>query len=109
MSIKSFVLKYKVAIASIGSAIAGVVMALPVGATSGDLTDTTSMANAQFLSTTGFSMTDLVTKVGTWIKMFLGGGLGLVDSLIGWIIALIIFSVIIALIYKAMRFLHILH
>lgn len=65
-------------------------------------------ATAQFQSVTGFTFSDLVAKVGTWIMMFLGGGLGLVDALIGWIIALIIIGVIISLIFKAMHFLHIL-
>jgi hypothetical protein len=67
-----------------------------------------SSTSDQFTATTGFTYDDLVSKAGDWIKMFLGGGLGLVDSLIGWIIALIIFGIIVSLIFRAMRFLHIL-
>jgi hypothetical protein len=104
--IKTFVQRYKVAIGSVAGAIAGIAFTFPANA---DLISTTSASDATFLATTGFSMSDLVTKVGTWIMMFLGGGLGLVDAMMGWIIALIVISVIIGLIYKAMRFLHILH
>jgi len=64
--------------------------------------------SAGFTAETGWPFSDLVTKVGTWIVQILGGGLGLVDALIGWVIALVIISVIIHLIFKGLRFLHIL-
>lgn len=107
--IKTFFTTHYKGIVAGASAVSG--LALSAGqafATEGDLADTVSSASGQFLSTTGFSYTDLVTQIGDWIKMFLGTGLGLVDSLLPWIIALIVFGVIISLVYKAMRFLHIL-
>lgn len=67
-----------------------------------------SDAGTSFSTTTGFAYADLITEVGEWIQMFLGTGLGLVTALLPWIIALIVFGVIISLIYKAMHFLHIL-
>jgi len=72
------------------------------------LVDVVASSTEQFTTTTGFAYTELVSVVGDWIKMFLGAGLGLVEAILPWVIALIIFGVVIGLIYKAMRFLHIL-
>jgi len=65
-------------------------------------------SSALFLATTGFSYASLVTWAGDVILLILGGGLGLVNSLIGWIIAIIIITVIVRLIYHGLRWLHIL-
>jgi len=65
-------------------------------------------SSALFLATTGFTYADLVTWAGSIILVILGGGLGLVNALIGWIVAIVIISVIIGLIYHALRWLHIL-
>jgi len=65
-------------------------------------------SSALFLATTGFTYASLVTWAGSIILLILGGGLGLVNALIGWIIAIVIISVIIGLIYHALKWLHIL-
>jgi len=65
-------------------------------------------SSALFLSTTGFAYSDLVSWAGDQLKLILGGGLGLVNSLLGWIIAIIIITVIVRLIYHGLRWLHIL-
>jgi len=65
-------------------------------------------SSALFLATTGFSYADLVTWAGSVLLLILGGGLGLVNALIGWIIAIIIITVIVRLIYHGLRWLHIL-
>ena len=65
-------------------------------------------SSALFLATTGFSYSDLVTWAGSIILEVLGGGLGLVNAMIGWIIAIVIVSVIVGLIYHALKWLHIL-
>jgi len=62
---------------------------------------------ALFLSTTGFTFASLTTWAGEVILLILGTGLGLVDALIGWVIALIVIGVIVRLIYHGLRFLHI--
>lgn len=67
-----------------------------------------STASATFLATTGFNYSDLVDWAGNILKQILGGGLGLVDALIGWIIAIIIITVIVRLIFHGLRWLHIL-
>lgn len=65
-------------------------------------------SSALFEATTGFAYADLVEWAGGIVLTILGGGLGLVNALIGWIIAIIIISVIIGIIYHALRWLHIL-
>lgn len=64
-------------------------------------------SSALFESTTGFGYDDLVTWAGSVIKTIFGTGLGLVNSVLGWVIALIVMAVIVGLIYHALRFLHI--
>jgi len=41
--------------------------------------------SALFLSTTGFTYASLVTWAGNNVLLMLGGGLGLVDAMMGWI------------------------
>lgn len=65
-------------------------------------------SSAVFTATTGFGYSDLVTWAGQQILLLLGGGLGLVNAMIGWIMALLIISVIIRLIYHGLKFFHIL-
>jgi len=65
-------------------------------------------SSALFETTTGFAYSDLVSLAGSVILVILGGGLGLVNALLGCIIAIVIVSVIIGLIYHALRWLHIL-
>jgi len=72
------------------------------------MNDLIASSSAVFLSTTGFEYSDLVTWAGDQILLLLGGGLGLVNAMIGWIMALVIIAVIVRLIYHGLRFLHIL-
>lgn len=71
------------------------------------MTTLIASSSAQFLATTGFNYSDLVTWAGTILLQILGGGLGLVNSMIGWVIAIIIITVIVRLIYHGLRWLHI--
>jgi membrane protein insertase Oxa1/YidC/SpoIIIJ len=64
-------------------------------------------SSALFLATTGFNYSDLVSWVGGILETILGGGLGLVNATIGWIIAIIIITVIVRLLYHGLRWLHI--
>ncbi len=72
------------------------------------MTTIISDASTLFSTTTGFDYADLVTWAGDILKQILGGGLGLVDALIGWIIAIIIITVVVRLIFHGLRWLHIL-
>jgi len=49
-------------------------------------------------------MFHVVEWAGDKVLLLLGGGLGLVDATIGWIMAVIIVSIILGLVYKGLRF-----
>jgi len=61
-----------------------------------------------FEDTTGFGFDALVDWAGDILLTILGMGLGLVDAMLPWIIAIIVISVIVGLIYHGMKWLHIL-
>lgn len=65
-------------------------------------------STALFQSTTGFAFTDLVSWAGDILKTILGMGLGLVNAILPWVIAIIVISVIVGLIYHGLKWLHIL-
>jgi len=61
-------------------------------------------ASTTFINTTGFYFGSVVDWAGDKVLLLLGGGLGLVDATIGWIMAVIIVSIILGLVYKGFRF-----
>jgi len=61
-------------------------------------------ASTTFNAATGFDMFHVVEWAGDKVLLLLGGGLGLVDATIGWIMAVIIISIILGLVYKGLRF-----
>lgn len=65
-------------------------------------------SSALFESTTGFAFNDLIDWAGDILLTILGMGLGLVDAMLPWIIAIIVISVIVGLIYHGLKWLHIL-
>jgi len=65
-------------------------------------------SSALFEATTGFSFDDLIDWAGDQLIIILGMGLGLVNALLPWILALVVIGVIIRLIYHGLRWLHIL-
>jgi len=67
-----------------------------------------SSSTQLFENTTGFAFADLVDWAGDILVTILGMGLGLVDAMLPWIIAIIVISVIIGLIYHGLKWLHIL-
>lgn len=73
-----------------------------------DFSTLKSSALAGFLSATSFPVSDTVTWSGAKLLSILGGGLGLVNALMGWIVAIIIITVIVRLIFHGLRWLHIL-
>lgn len=72
------------------------------------ITSITNDTTGLFFTTTGFTIGSLVDLVGGFIKQFLGAGLGLVQALMPWIIALLIIYGIVHLIRKGFGFFHIL-
>jgi len=71
------------------------------------MNDLIATSSALFEATTGFSYADVIDWAGGILTTILGGGLGLVNAMIGWVIALIIITVIVRLIYHGLRWLHI--
>jgi len=65
-------------------------------------------STALFEATTGFSFDDLVEWAGDILMTILGMGLGLVNAILPWVIAIIVISVIVGLIYHGLKWLHIL-
>jgi len=65
-------------------------------------------SSALFEATTGFDFDALVDWAGDILLTILGMGLGLVNAMLGWIIAIIVISVIVGLIYHGLKWLHIL-
>lgn len=65
-------------------------------------------STALFEATTGFAFTDLVEWAGGILVQILGMGLGLVNAILPWVIAIVVISVIVGLIYHGLRWLHIL-
>lgn len=72
------------------------------------MNDIISSSTAEFLATTGFSFDDLVDWAGDILVTILGMGLGLVNAILPWVIAIIVISVIVGLIYHGLKWLHIL-
>lgn len=62
-------------------------------------------ATSSFETTTGFSFADTVTWVGdNLIKLFIGSGIGVLDALKYWIVALVVIGAIVYFAYRAFRF-----
>lgn len=62
-------------------------------------------ATSSFATTTGFTMAQVLAWVKTnLIDLFLGSGLGLLYTLRGWIVALVVIGAIVYFAYRAFRF-----
>lgn len=61
-------------------------------------------ASTTFTNTTGFDLGSVVTFMGTLIKLVIGTGLGVLQALLPWILALIAIGAIVYLIYRAFHF-----
>lgn len=61
-------------------------------------------ATSTFETTTGMTFSDVVTWTGTNIKLVMGSGLGLLQVLLPWIVALVVAGAIVYFVYRAFRF-----
>lgn len=66
-----------------------------------------SSSTALFETTTGFSFAELISWLGEMLTMILGMGLGLFQALLPWVMAIIVIGVIIGMVYRGLRWLHI--
>ena len=72
------------------------------------ITAITNDTTGLFFTTTGITITGLMGFIGGLLKQLLGAGLGLVEAIMPWIIALLIIYGIVHLIKKGFGFFHIL-
>lgn len=61
-------------------------------------------ATSTFNTTTGIEMAEVVTFTGNNIKLVAGSGLGVLQALLPWIIALVVIGAIVYFLYRAFRF-----
>jgi hypothetical protein len=67
--------------------------------------DLITSAEAGFASTTGFSVSSVVTWAGdNLIKLVIGSGLAVLYNLRYWIVALVIIGAVVYFAYRAFRF-----
>lgn len=61
-------------------------------------------SSAQFALTTGFSLASVVDFMGVLIRTVIGTGLGVLQALLPWILALVAIGAIVYLLFRAFRF-----
>lgn len=68
------------------------------------VTALTETAAAAFSGAMGFTWDDVTTFTGDNVKLVVGGGIGVLSSLLPWIISLLMIGAAVMLIYSAFRF-----
>lgn len=63
-----------------------------------------SDATSQFATTTGFTLDSVVVFMGGLIKTVIGTGLGVLQALLPWILALVAIGAVVYLLYRAFSF-----
>jgi len=63
-----------------------------------------STASSTFVTTTGFNYDSVIDYVGDLILLVIGTGLGVLESSMGWIVALAAIAIFIGLLWSAFRF-----
>ncbi len=63
-----------------------------------------STASTTFTTAMGFNWSDVVTYMAGLLNLVIGSGLGLLQTLLPYIIALVIISAIVYFLYRAFRF-----
>jgi len=71
------------------------------------LSDAVSSANADFLTTTGFSIGSLVTQLTDWVVSIIGSAVGLITALLPVIKTIVIVSVIVYVLYRCFKWFHV--
>jgi hypothetical protein len=61
-------------------------------------------ATSTFETTTGFTFSDVVSWMADLLKLVIGSGLGLLNAMLPWIIALVVISAIVYFLFRAFRF-----
>lgn len=63
-----------------------------------------SDATTQFATTTGFTLDSVVVFMGSLIKTVIGTGLGVLQALLPWILALVAIGAVVYLLFRAFSF-----
>lgn len=61
-------------------------------------------ATSTFNTTTGFELSSVVDFMSSQIALVIGTGLGVLQSLLPWIVALVAIGAVVYLLYRAFRF-----
>jgi len=61
-------------------------------------------ASTTFETTTGFTLASVVDFMGTLIITVIGTGLGVLQALLPWILALVAIGAVVYLVYRAFQF-----
>jgi len=61
-------------------------------------------ASTTFLATTGFTLASVVDFMSDMIKLVIGTGLGVLQALLPWILALVAIGAVVYLLYRAFSF-----
>lgn len=61
-------------------------------------------ASTTFAGTTGFGWGEVITFMGTLVKLVIGTGLGVLQSMLPWILALVVISAVVYFLYRAFKF-----
>jgi len=61
-------------------------------------------STAGFLTAFGFSLTEVIDFMETWLLYIIGAGLGVLQALMPYIVGLAVISAIIYFLYRAFRF-----
>lgn len=61
-------------------------------------------STAGFLTAFGFSLTDIIDFMKTWLLYIIGAGLGILQALMPYIVGLAVISAIVYFLYRAFRF-----
>jgi len=61
-------------------------------------------ATSTFASTTGFELSAVVDWMGNLAKLVIGTGLGVLEELMPWILAIIVIAAVVYFLYRAFKF-----
>lgn len=61
-------------------------------------------STAGFATAFGFSLSDVISFMETWLLYIIGAGLGILQALMPYIVGLAVISAIVYFVYRAFRF-----
>jgi len=68
------------------------------------MSDLIETASTTFAGTTGFGWDSVIAYMASLVKLVIGTGLGVLQSMLPWILALVVISAIVYFLYRAFKF-----